>query len=240
MTSSGFEGFNSRTYNFFSRLAKNNSKAFFDKNRKIYDDDIVTPAKMFVTEIGEFFQHLSPDIRTEPKFNITLMRMNNDMRFSKGDPYRTYFLIHFGRFKMDSEFYVYLDKAGVSIGLFINQSKGENFFFRKNMKEHQDDFISLCKRNKLDGKFTLSKIAKVPEVAVQKFHSAKHLDMLTSLQYVLLEKQYPLSGRICTSASLLTEAVKVFSLLFPIYCFSVSDSPIRMIEQFENRLGIPS
>lgn len=240
MSDSVFNGFNNKTFRFLSGIAKNNNKAFFDANRNIYDNDLVAPARALVTELSEFLLQLQPDLRTEPKFNVTLMRLNNDLRFSKGDPYKTYFLIHFGRFKMDSEFYIYLDKNGVSIGIFINQSKGENFFFRQNLTDYREEFTGICNKNKINGKYTLSKIAKVPEVLAAKFNAAKHADIMTRHQYILLEKQYPLKHKICTSSALLTEAVKMFSQLYPVYCFSISTDPVRKIEQFENTLGVPT
>jgi len=104
-----FKGFFKESFLFLNDLAKNNNTDWFAQNKHRYDDFIVKPAKSFVNDIAPYFNNLSTSIRTEPKFNKTLMRINKDMRFAKGSPYKTYFLIHFGRFKMDSEFYVYLD-----------------------------------------------------------------------------------------------------------------------------------
>ncbi|MBV6512005.1 MAG: hypothetical protein FMNOHCHN_01494 [Ignavibacteriaceae bacterium] len=234
-----FRGFSKKTFAFLAGIEKNNNKAWFDASRDIYDQEIVAPAKAFVTDIGEFFRLLSPGIRTAPKFNETLMRMNNDMRFSKGNPYRPYFLIHFGRFKLDSEFYIFLDKKGIDIGLFLNKSKGEEFYFRQNMETKREFMTEIFDRCGISGKFSLMKLDKMPEMMHQKFIPRKHYDDLLKLKFALIEKHYPLTSRITTSASLVTEAIKIFSRLYPIYCFSVSDKPEKLISDFENKLGIP-
>lgn len=239
MSAEHFGGFSKKTFAFLSGIEKNNNKAWFDSHRDIYDQEIVAPAKAFVTDIAEFFRLIAPDIRTAPKFNETLMRMNNDMRFSKGNPYRPYFLIHFGRFKLDSEFYVFLDKKGIDIGLFLNKSKGDEFHFNRNMEIKREYMTEIFDRSGISGKFSLMKLDKMPEMMHQKFNPKKHYDDLFKLKFALFEKHYPLTHRVCTSASLVTEAIKIFSRLYPVYCFSVSANPEKLINEFENKLGIP-
>lgn len=239
MSDAHFRGFSKKTFAFLSGIEKNNNKVWFDKHRDIYDQEIVSPAKAFVSDIAEFFGLISPEIRTAPKFNETLMRMNNDMRFSKGNPYRPYFLIHFGRFKLDSEFYVFLDKKGIDIGLFLNKSKGDEFFFKQNMETHREYMTDIFDRCGISGKFSLMKLEKMPELMHQKFNPARHFDDLYKLKYALLEKHYPLTHRLCSSASLVSEAIKLFSRLYPVYCFSVSATPEKLITEFDNKLGIP-
>lgn len=161
-----FNGFQEEAFGFFEKLEKDryNNLSWFSKNRDIYDFYIVEPAKSFVQSIGQFFNHLNPAIRTEPKFNKTLMRINKDMRFTKGSPYRTYFLIHFGRFKMDSEFYVYFDKEGISYGLFINNSDEQNLYFNRNIPKHKKNIIDICDRFGINKKFVLYELHKEPEI----------------------------------------------------------------------------
>ena len=104
-----FVGFHPEAFKFLKGLERNNNNGWFTSQRENYENHLVLPAKSFITSIAPFFDHLNPTIRTEPKFNKTIMRISNDMRFSKGDPYRNYLLVHFGKFKMDSEFYLYFD-----------------------------------------------------------------------------------------------------------------------------------
>jgi len=235
-----FNGFTRQTFDFLKKLEKEkyNNLEWFSKNRDIYQDHIVTPSKAFVQSIGQFFNHLNPSIRTEPKFNKTLMRINNDMRFSKGVPYKTYFLIHFGRFKMDSEFYVYLDKSGISYGLFINNSSGDELYFNRNYERHKKEIVNACKKFGINGKYRLSELNKGQELKILSFNAGKNIDDLGNLKYFLLEKQISLTDRIAVSPDLLTESIKNFSRLYPLYCFAISLNPLKLIDEFEERMGV--
>lgn len=65
---------------FFQELGQNNSKAWFDENRKRYEASIKKPFKQFTLDLTEAVQDLYPDIDLADKFNI--MRINRDIRFS--------------------------------------------------------------------------------------------------------------------------------------------------------------
>ncbi len=235
-----FTGFQKQAFLFLKNLEKEkyNNIEWFSKNRNIYQDHIVTPSKAFVQAIAQFFNHLNPSIRTEPKFNKTLMRINNDMRFSKGMPYKTYFLIHFGRFKMDSEFYVYLDKSGISYGIFINNSNGDELYFNANFDRFNKEIINACGKFGINNNFRLSELNKGPELKNLKFNAGKDLGLLRDTKYFLLEKQITLTDKLTFSADLLTAAVKSFSRLYPMYCFSISPNPLKLIDEFEERMGV--
>lgn len=235
-----FSGFNKKTFSFLRKLekAKYNNLKWFSANRNVYYDNLVNPSKAFVQSIGQFFNHLNPVIRTEPKFNKTLMRINKDMRFAKGMPYRTYFLIHFGRFKMDSEFYLYLDKTGVSYGVFINNSGGDDLYFNKNYGRYKSDILETCLNFKINNKYNLSELNPDPELRIENFNAKKHLDTLGKMKYILLEKQLDTENKLIFSSDLLTECIKAFSRLYPLYCFSISSHPKKLIDDFEERMGI--
>ena len=98
-----FTGFSEGLFHFLNNLSQNNNTDWFNANKQDYINYLASPAKSFLNQ-------LNPVIRTEAKFNKTIMRLNKDMRFNKGAPYRNYFLIHFGRFRMDSEFFIYFEK----------------------------------------------------------------------------------------------------------------------------------
>ncbi|HED07947.1 MAG TPA: DUF2461 family protein, partial [Ignavibacteria bacterium] len=158
-----FTGFPKELFKFLSDLEKNNNTTWFNKHKDKYQDYLVTPCRSFVSDIGSFFNLLNPSIRTEPKFNKTLMRINKDMRFTKGDPYRNYFLIHFGKFKMDSEFFVYLNKNIVEYGLFINATKGDDLYFAENITSYENDIKEVITKYKINKQFALSEIKKESE-----------------------------------------------------------------------------
>ena len=235
-----FTGFKKQAFLFLKNLEKEkyNNVEWFSNNREIYQNHIVTPSKAFVQSMGQFFNHLNPSIRTEPKFNKTLMRINKDMRFSKGMPYRTFFLIHFGRFKMDSEFYVYLDKSGISYGIFINNSNGDDLYFNNNYSRLKKEIINSCKKFGVNNKYRLSELNKEPGLKSLSFNAQKDIEILGNMKYFLLEKQISLTHKLVFSPDLLTETIKNFSRLYPFYCFSISPDPLKLIDEFEERMGV--
>lgn len=232
-----FDGFSKELFKFFKDLEKNNSVKWFNENRSRYDDYLVTPSKSFIVSIGEFFNQLNPSIRTEPKFNKTLMRINKDMRFAKGAPYKNYFLIHFGRFKMDSEFYVYFDKEGVDYGIFLNNSGEEDLYFNQNLKRFKKQIIQVFKDYKLNNKFRLMELKREPTLVKEKFNAQKDFDILENTKYLLLEKSYLKDEKIIYSVNLVTELIKIFSVLYPVYCFAISPQPMKLLKFFEENLG---
>ncbi|QQS37320.1 MAG: DUF2461 family protein [Ignavibacteriales bacterium] len=234
----GFNGFTNLTFRFFRLLEKNNNLEWFNKNRELYQNNIVQPAKAFVTAIGPFFNQLNPAIRTEPKFNATLMRLNKDMRFAKGAPYKNYFLIHFGRFKMDSEFYVYIDKTGLSYGLFLNNSRDENLYFDKNVPKFKNDLKLVFTKYGIDGKYNLLTFEKEPTILKKNFKYEHDSDLLNKTKFILLEKFIPDGKAILFKPAFLTEMIKAFSKLYPLYCFAITPDPLRLLEEFEENLGI--
>lgn len=235
---SGFDGFTKKTFIFFKQLEKNNNLEWFNKNRNTYEEHLVAPAKSYVTSVGPFFNQLNLSIRTEPKFNSTLMRINKDMRFAKGAPYKNYFLIHFGRFKMDSEFYVYLDKTGLSYGLFINNTDEENLFFRWNTPKYKNDIINIFEKYGIEGKYNLHTFEKEPQILKKNFKITKDEKLFFDTKYILLEKNLSTEKNIIYSPAFLTETLKAFSKLYPLYCFAISPEPLKLINEFEDNLGI--
>ncbi|MCL5028699.1 MAG: DUF2461 domain-containing protein [Bacteroidetes bacterium] len=235
-----FDGFKPNTFKFLSDLEKdkNNNTSWFAVNRSRYENFLVLPAKSFVFSIGQFFNHLNPSIRTEPKFNETLMRINKDMRFAKGGPYRSYFLIHFGRFKMDSEFFVYLDSSGIEYGIFLNNTAGENLFFSQNLSTHKPDLFECCKRFKINNKFGLYELNKGSDNSIPRFNIQKNFDDLVKMKYIIIQKKIDLKSKLIYSDNFLTEAIKTFSNLYALYCFAISSNPLKLIEDFDDRLGV--
>lgn len=236
-----FDGFKPELFNFLKGLEKNNNSKWFNNHREDYEKYLVIPAKSFITSIAPFFNQLNPAIRTEPKFNETIMRISNDMRFTKGNPYRNYFLVHFGRFKMDSEFYLYFDKSGISFGLFLNKTAGEELHFKQNLDEYRNEIISIFGQYKLNGKFELHQISNAkdaPGLIKTKFNAEKDFDKLSGLKLILLENTLSNEDKKVYSPDLISRLVKIYSHLYPLYCFAVSSDPLSLIESFEDNMGV--
>lgn len=79
-----FAGFGSEAMAFLEGLEADNTKAYFDTNRAVYDTNVALPLKQLVLAVGE---HLAdgpvPAIEFEPKIGKSMFRINRDLRFSK-------------------------------------------------------------------------------------------------------------------------------------------------------------
>ncbi|MCH7827218.1 MAG: DUF2461 family protein [Bacteroidetes bacterium] len=234
-----FTGFPKELFKFLSDLEKNNNTEWFNKNKDRYQTHLVTPSRSFVSDISGFFNLLNPAIRTEPTFNKTLMRISKDMRFTKGDPYRNYFLIHFGRFKMDSEFFVYLSKNIVEYGLFINANKGDNLFFEENINSYEKDIKNVIVKYKINKNFALSEIKKKTERLIDIFDVKKHFHYLKELKMFIFTKRIDRFDKLVQSPDFITEVVKSFSKLYPLYSFCISPQPHKILSDFSDKLGLP-
>ncbi|MFH0736029.1 MAG: DUF2461 family protein [bacterium] len=229
-----FTGFKKEIFNYLKALQDNNNIVWFNQNKQQYTDLLITPAKAYIKEMGNFFNALDPAIRTEPKFNHTIMRLNKDMRFNKGEPYRNYLLIHFGRFKMDSEFFLFFDPNECQIGLFINGSSGKDLYFKENFQKYNNEIKAICKKYKIDGNYSLYELNKNPEQVVEKFYFNKHSEYLKKFRLLIFQKIITPTDLKLYSSELLVESLKIFFKLYPLYCFAISPEPLKLIQKFED------
>ncbi len=93
---SDFSGFPQSGLSFLRQLPKRD-KAWFQANRKIYDEALATPAKAFVELMGDRLrQSISTKLIAVPRANGSIAPINNDVRFSKDkSPYKDHLLFRF-------------------------------------------------------------------------------------------------------------------------------------------------
>ena len=81
---------------FFEGLAKDNSKAYFDRHRKTYTTHVKEPFDELVADMILRMQEFDPKLAIQPKDAI--FRINRDIRFSKDKtPYKTFVGAHIAR-----------------------------------------------------------------------------------------------------------------------------------------------
>ena len=119
-----FKGFPKEFITFFENLKQNNSKDWFEKNRKDYEQFVMHPAREFVEEMGKKLRKMAPGVHAIPKINKSLFKINRDVRFSKDKrPYKTYMGIWLwdgDRKRMEcSGFYLHVENKMVMIGVGI-------------------------------------------------------------------------------------------------------------------------
>jgi uncharacterized protein (TIGR02453 family) len=111
---STFFGFTKETISFFRKLKKNNTKDWFEANRRVYEEHVLEPAKEFVTAMGPGLKKISPNIVAAPKVNKSIFRLNRDTRFTADkSPYKPNLGLYFWEgplCRMESPgFYVHLE-----------------------------------------------------------------------------------------------------------------------------------
>jgi uncharacterized protein (TIGR02453 family) len=111
---SQFNGFPKECVDFYTELAQNNSKTWFDAHKKDFDKYVMGPARDFVSDMGRSLAKIAPKISADPRVNRSIFRPYRDVRFSKDKtPYKTHLGIFFwegSRPKMEcSGYYFHLE-----------------------------------------------------------------------------------------------------------------------------------
>lgn len=228
-----FNGFSKELFKFLQDLNNNNTVDWFHKNKERYHKFLVDPTKTFIKDLAPFLNQINPAIRTEPKFNQTIMRLNKDMRFAKGDPYRAFLLLHFGRFKLDSEFFLYIKPDDYEIGLFINNGKEEDLYFKRNLAKFKKEIISVFSKYKLNNRFSMYELNNEATPLIKKFNAEKHYSKLEETGMIILHLNEKPSIETLYSSQIVPEMMKMILMLYPLYCFAISPQPLKEIQRFE-------
>lgn len=162
-----FTGFSKSTFKFLKDLEKNNKKEWFEKNRDIYENEILEPSFTFITEMGERLISITPAITAIPKIDKSIFRIYKDIRFSKD---KTPFKTHIGIFFWDGKrkklenpgFYLQLNKNSIFLasGLYI--------FPKDLLKPYRDSVVDPDRGKKL--RAVIKKITKTPGYKVGDAH----------------------------------------------------------------------
>lgn len=93
---SSFKGFPRECVQFYSELARNNSRTWFSEHKADFDKYVLEPAQDFVFEMGKLLQKISPKVIADPRLDKSIFRPYRDTRFSKDkSPYKTHLGIFF-------------------------------------------------------------------------------------------------------------------------------------------------
>jgi uncharacterized protein (TIGR02453 family) len=117
----GFSGFPRDGVVFFEELKKNNEKEWFDRHKDRFQTAVMSPARAFVSAMGERLRAISPGVVADPRVNKSIFRINRDTRFSLDkSPYKTHLGIFFWegrRPKMEcSGYYFHLEPPRLMLG----------------------------------------------------------------------------------------------------------------------------
>ena len=69
---------------------------WFKRHKNDYEELVLNPSRLFVSEMGELLRGIVPAINADPRVNRSLFRINRDTRFSKDKtPYKTHITLWF-------------------------------------------------------------------------------------------------------------------------------------------------
>lgn len=77
-----FAGFGPDAMSFLAGLEADNSKAYFDAHRAVYDEQVARPLKQLVGAVGvRLVDGPAPGVSYEPRIGKSMFRINRDLRF---------------------------------------------------------------------------------------------------------------------------------------------------------------
>jgi uncharacterized protein (DUF2461 family) len=223
-----FEGFSPGFFRFFSELALNNNKDWFDAHRCEYETEVLGTLKSFVRELGEFVHVLSPELETEPRVGRTISRVANDMRFHRDrPPYRPYMYVCFPRrgrnWSNDAMLYGRVGSQGISIGFY--PGGGEPLRLGPVQQAIQNNLRSFQKY--LDQRRIAEKYFELTEVHVAgrpgKWPLPATARRWTRLESFTVGEFFEAADPRVRTASFLNEARKVLLDLYPLWLFATSE-----------------
>lgn len=114
-------------FTFFRELRENNTREWFEANKKRYETQVREPLLQFISAFGLRLAEISPHFVADARRSGgSLFRINRDIRFSKDkSPYKTHAGVQFrheiGKDAHAPGFYLHLEPDGVFVGIGIWQ-----------------------------------------------------------------------------------------------------------------------
>jgi len=126
-----FKGFSETGILFLKDLAANNKKEWFERNRPVYEEYVLTPLKQLVTDLQLTLKSIDPEIETTPAINKTISKIYRDTRFSADkSPFRTMQWLSFKRpaktWGNVPEFYFYFTPEKYEYGMGFYSATPQN------------------------------------------------------------------------------------------------------------------
>ena len=121
---SEYRGFRPAALAFLRRLARHNTREWFERNRAVYDTEVRDPLRSLVEEMDVRLARLAPEITGDPRRSV--FRIHRDVRFSADkSPYKTNAACQF--YHGDAGRGAGQDAEGAGAGLYFQLADGECF-----------------------------------------------------------------------------------------------------------------
>jgi uncharacterized protein (TIGR02453 family) len=119
-----FRGFTPDALGFLKRLARNNRRDWFERNRAVYEAEVREPLRALVEEMDVRLARIAPELTGDPRRSI--FRIHRDVRFSADkSPYKTNAACQF--YHCDAGRGAGQDAEGAGAGLYFQLADGECF-----------------------------------------------------------------------------------------------------------------
>jgi len=119
-----FRGFRPSALAFLRRLARHNSREWFERHRSIYQTEVRDPLRSLVEEMDVRLARVAPEIVGDPRRSV--FRIYRDVRFSADkSPYKTNAACQF--YHSDAGRGAGQDAEGAGAGLYFQLADGECF-----------------------------------------------------------------------------------------------------------------
>ena len=124
VTATGFGGFRPQALAFLRRLARNNRREWFERNRAVYETEVRDPMRALVEEMDVRLARLAPELTGHTRHSI--FRIHRDVRFSADkSPYKTNAACQF--YHQDAGRGAGQDAKAAGAGLYFQLAAGECF-----------------------------------------------------------------------------------------------------------------
>ena len=157
---SNFKGFSKDFFGFFSELADNNNRDWFNANKARYTDIVQGEMVEFITAIAPHLEKVSPHYIANPKrHGGSMFRIYKDVRFSKDKrPYKDHAACHFrhnaGKDAHASGFYVHIATDSIIFGGGIWKPPSDKLkLVRERIADRPDDWKKVISNKRLKDTF---------------------------------------------------------------------------------------
>ncbi|MBT3231924.1 MAG: DUF2461 domain-containing protein [Calditrichaeota bacterium] len=150
------------TFQFMADLWENNTKAWFDENRKHYEDSVRKPLKAVAAGLSDPIAAIVPEFDGKPKIS----RINNDIRFTPNKPpYKEHMCISYGAKGSIAELFTAIGRNGWAVGCAVSSNKRDPLDgWRKNLLDNAErwrNYLALLPKEEIP-EFYYGNIYKKP------------------------------------------------------------------------------
>ena len=224
-----FTGFTQAGLNFLQDAWINNSKAWFDEHRAIYDNDLVKPFRLLVEQLTPAMLKIDEWFETRPAIGKTISRIHRDTRFSKDKSlYRSRLWLTFKRPNRDWKeapayfFEISPDCYRYGLGYYC-ASKQTMDIFREEILNDTEKFLKVirCVKKPFELVGESYKRPLIKDEKISKWYNRKNLAVMVTNNHI----EDVLDG------NLADKLAKGFKQLLPLYDYLMR---VEMIKNIPN------